>query len=259
VGTNVYFQAFKASLQTKLEYRADFFLGIGASLFLQAAGLGSLWVVINQSPDLAGWSGTQVALLFGLTTAVQGLGELFFNQIWLVPVHIIRGQIDRLLVYPVKSLPFYLLTFPDLHAFGNIGGGILIYCVASWRLGQPWWAYALLPYWLLCGCLIHSSILVLCGSMAFLIKGQRAQQFFVANALLQATRYPLTVFPSALQFILLFIVPFGVINYLPMGWALGKESFLAALAAPAVAAAACVFAAFKAWNYGLSKYESTGS
>ena len=106
MANSVYFQAFKTSLQTKFEYRTDFFLGVTAALGLQASGLGMLWVVINQSPSLAGWSAMQVALLFGLATAVQGLSELLFNHIWYVPIYVIRGQIDRLLVYPVKSLPY---------------------------------------------------------------------------------------------------------------------------------------------------------
>jgi ABC-2 type transport system permease protein len=259
VARNVYVQAFMTSLQTKLEYRADFFMGVGAALSLQAAGLGMLGVVLSQIPSLAGWSGMQVALLFGLTTAVQGLSELLFNHIWYMPTYVIRGQIDRLLSYPVKSLPFFLLTSPELHAFGNLAGGILIYAFASARLGQPWWAYAMLPYWIVCGCLVHTSALVLCGAMCFLIKGQRGQQYWVVNALLQATRYPVSVFPNPMQVVLLFVMPFAAMNYLPVGWTLGQASAFSALAVPALAAGLGTWLAFKAWDYGLSKYESTGS
>lgn len=259
MAASVYFQAFKTSLQTKLEYRTDFFLGVSAALGLQAASLGTLWIVLSQVPTLAGWSGLQIALLFGMTTAMQGLSEMFFNHIWYVPVYIIRGQIDRLLVYPVKSLPFFLLTSPELHAFGNISGGIAIYCFAAAKLGQPWWSYALLPYWLVCGCLIHTAALTLCGAMSFVIKGQRGQQYWVVNAMLQATRYPLSVFPNFIQMVLLFVIPFGAANFLPIGWTLGRESAFSALAVPAIAAGLSVWAAFWAWDYGLKRYESTGS
>ena len=259
MGGGVYFQAFKTSLQTKLEYRSDFFLGVSAAIGLQLAGLGTLGVVLHQSGALAGWSGTQIALLFGLTTAIQGLSELFFNHIWYVPVYVVRGQIDRLLTYPVKSLPFFLLTSPELHAFGNMSGGILIYCFASAKLGQPWWAYALLPYWIVTGCLLHSAALTVCGALCFIVKGQRGQQYWVVNALLQATRYPTSVFPNLMQVVLLFVIPFGAMNFLPVGWTLGKASMVQALVVPGVAAAVGVWVAFKSWNYGLSKYESTGS
>jgi len=260
MAASVYFQAFKTTLQTKLEYRTDFFLGVGASLGLQAASLGTLWIVLNQTPTLAGWNGLQIGLLFGMTTAMQGLSEMFFNHIWYVPTYVVRGgQIDRLLVYPVKSLPFFLLTSPELHAFGNISGGVAIYCFAAFKLGQPWWAFALLPYWLICGCLIHSSALTLCGAMCFFIKGQRGQQYWVVNALLQSTRYPLGVFPNAMQILLLFIIPFGAANFLPAGWILGRASAFAALAVPALAAGLSTWVAFKVWDFGLSRYESTGS
>jgi ABC-2 type transport system permease protein len=256
---NVYYQAFMTSLQMKLEYRADFFMGVGAALSLQAAGLGMLTVVLAQIPSLAGWSGMQVALLFGLTTAVQGLSELLFNHIWYVPSYVVRGQIDRLMVYPVKSLPFFLLTSPELHAFGNLAGGSLIYCFASGKLGQPWWAYALLPYWIAAGCLVHTSALVLCGALCFIVKGQRGQQYWVVNALLQATRYPVSVFPNPMQVVLLFVLPFGAMNFLPVGWTFGLASAFSALALPAIVAGISTWLAFKAWDFGLSRYESTGS
>jgi ABC-2 type transport system permease protein len=255
----VYWMAFKTSLTTKLEYRADFYLGILGSFGLQAAGLGSLWVVLAQSPVLSGWSGKEVALLFGLTTMAQGLSELLFNHIWYVPAYIIRGQIDRLLTYPVKSLPFFLLTSPEMHAIGNMTGGLIIFCLAGHALNLPWWCYAMLPFWMACGSFVHTSFLVVCAGLSFRIMGQKMQHFFIVNTLLQATRYPLGVFPAAMKFLLLILIPLGTAAYLPMGYVLKGFSPWEAFAAPLAAATVCTWIAFQAWEYGLKRYESTGS
>jgi ABC-2 type transport system permease protein len=124
--------AFRTTLQTRLEYRVDLALGLLGSLGLQGAGLGMLWVVLQQRPDLAGWKPVEIGVLFALTTMIQGTSELFFNHVWLTPQHLIRGTFDRLLVYPVHRLPFFLMTTPELHALGNLGGGFaLLLCAAG--------------------------------------------------------------------------------------------------------------------------------
>jgi ABC-2 type transport system permease protein len=255
----VYWKAFKVSLQTKLEYRADFILGVGGALGLQLAGLGALWVVLAQRPSLMGWQSGEVALLFGLTTMIQGFSELAFNHIWYVPIYILRGQIDRLLVYPVRSLPFFLITSPELHALGNLAGGLAIYILAGRSLHAPWWAYAFLPFWILCGSVIHSAFLVLCAALSFKVLGQKAQHFFIVNSLLSATRYPLTVFPYAMQLLLLVFMPMATANFLPIGFITKGFPALAAFGAPLLAALLSSWLAHLGWEAGLKRYEGTGS
>src|SRR5258708_2856652 len=94
----VYWKAFKVSLQTQLEYRADFALRVVAALLSQAAGLSFLWVVFHQSPSIMGWEGGQVLFLFGMISMAQGLSEIFSNHIWWVPAYLISGELDRLLL-----------------------------------------------------------------------------------------------------------------------------------------------------------------
>ena len=115
-----YWHAFRTTLQTRLEYRVDFVLGFLGSLGLQASALGMLWVVLFKRGDLAGWKPAEIGVLFALNTMVQGCSELFFNHVWWTPAYVMRGTFDRLLVYPVRSLPFFLLTCPELHALGNL-------------------------------------------------------------------------------------------------------------------------------------------
>jgi ABC-type uncharacterized transport system permease subunit len=111
----------------------------------------------------------------------------------------------------------------------------------------------------MCGSLIHSSFLFICGALSFRVLGHKAQHYFIVNSLLQATRYPLGVFPVAMQFLLLILIPLGTIAYLPMGHITKGFSPWTAFAAPLAAAIICSWIASKAWDHGISKYESTGS
>ncbi len=256
---SICFKAFNAALQTKLEYRADFVLGLTGAIGFQAASLGMLSVLLHSTELLGGWRGPEILLLFGLTALTQGLSELFFNHIWYVPLYVVRGQFDRLLTYPVSTLPFFLVTSPELHAFGNLIAGLTLFSVGAIKLGLPWTVWALLPWWAVCGCLIHTAVLTLCGALSFKIVGSYGQHYWVSNALLQASRYPLNIYPRFMQGLLLVLLPFGLINYVPASALTQRLPLALAIIAPALAAALCVSVAWTAFNHGLRYYESSGS
>ncbi len=256
----IHWLAFKTTLQTRMEYRSDFVLGLVGSLGWQGAGLALLWIVLHAGGgSLGGWSPYQLGLIFGLTSMIQGCSELFFNHIWWTPIYVVRGQFDRLLCYPVRPLPFFLLTCPELHAFGNLGGGLVLYSLCAHGLGLGAEAYLPLPWWVACGSLIHSSFLVLAGSTVLLIKGPSHQFLWLTNSLLSSSRFPLNVYPAWTQGILLFAVPFGTANFVPASALTGRLPWSLALLGPGVAAAACVALAWWAWDRAFRGYESTGS
>jgi ABC-2 type transport system permease protein len=255
----MYWMAFNTSLQAKFEYRVDFILGVVTSCMLQLAALGMLWIILNQTKDLNGWSPEQLLLLFGVTAASLGASELFFNHIWMLPYYVVMGELDRLMTYPVDSLYFLLITRPELHAFGNLLTGFTLAIIALLRLHAPWYDWALLPLFIICGSLIYTSALVIFGSLSFKFIGPTSMHFMIPHTLLQATRYPLSIYPGWLQYGLLVVLPYGAFNFLPASFLFGKEiTPWVAIAAP-LAALFFLWEARFAWRWGINKYESTGS
>jgi ABC-2 type transport system permease protein len=255
----VYWQAYTVSLQAKLEYRADLFVGLLTSMMLQAAGLSLLWIVLGAVPTLGGWSPPQVLFLFGMTAACLGGSELFFNQIWVLPQAIVMGDLDRLLTYPVRALPFFLVTKPELHAFGNVITGSLYVVSSLWWMHAAWYAWLAAPLFWLCGVLVYTSVLVWFGCLSFRFIGPHLSSMMVAHNLLQATRYPLAIYPRFARWFLLLALPFGAFHYLPGNVLFGKGAPLIALGAAPLAAFVTALLAQKAWALGLEHYESSGS
>jgi ABC-2 type transport system permease protein len=255
----VYWQAYAASLQAKLEYRVDLAVGLLTSMMLQAAGLSLLWIVLGALPTLGGWSPPQVLFLFGMTAASLGGSELFFNQIWVLPQAIVMGDLDRLLTYPVRALPFFLVTKPELHAFGNVVTGSLYVASSLWWMHAAWYTWLAAPLFWLCGMLVYTSVLVWFGCLSFRFVGPQLSSMMVGHNLLQATRYPLAIYPRVARWVLLFVFPFGTFHYLPGSVLFGKGAPLVALVAAPLAALVTVGLAQRAWNLGLSRYESSGS
>jgi len=255
----IYLQAYTASLQAKLEYRVDFLVSVATSMMMQAAALSLLWIVLGAVPMLAGWSPPQVLFLFGMTAICLGGSELFFNQIWTLPQAIVMGDLDRLLTYPVRALPFYLVTRPELHAFGNLLTGAAYVVGSLCWLHAAWYVWLGVPLFWLCGMLTYTSVLVWFASLSFRFIGPQLSSMMIGHNLLQATRYPLSTYPRFVRAVLLFIFPFGTFHYLPASVLFGKGAPLVALAAAPVATIVCLLLAQKAWDRGLKRYESTGS
>jgi ABC-2 type transport system permease protein len=256
---NVYFEAFKASMQAKLEYRVDLVVGIITSMLMQGASFSFLLIVLRNTPTLAGWNGSQVFFLFGMTAACLGASEVLFNQIWLLPQYIIAGDLDRLLTYPVRSLLFFLVTRPELHAFGNLLTGVAYIVGSLWLTHTAWYVWLAVPLWWACGTLIYASVLVVFACLSFRYVGPFSQQMMIPHNLLQASRYPLAIYPSWLKDLLLFVIPFGTFHYLPARVLFGKTMALWGLGAAPVAALVLLLVAQAAWNAGLCQYESSGS
>jgi ABC-2 type transport system permease protein len=251
--------AYNTALQAKFEYRVDLILGVVTACMMQLASLVFLLVVFHQTPGLNGWSPDQVILLFGMTAAALGCSELFFNHIWYVPYYIVMGDLDRLLTYPVNSLYFLLVTRPELHSFGNLMTGLILASTALIHLHAPWYSWALMPLLILCGCVIYTAALVIFGALSFKFIGPTSMHMMIPHTLLQATRYPLSIYPGWLQYGLLLLVPYGAFHYLPASFMLDKVvSPWIALAAP-FAAVLFFWEAGKVWQWGVNQYESTGS
>jgi ABC-2 type transport system permease protein len=254
-----YLQLYLTALKARTEYRVDFLVGVLTALSMQLASFAFFWVIFERAPSLGGWSPADVLFLFGLTALVLGLSEATFNGIWWLPWYLLDGQFDRVLVYPVNSLGFVLLSRPELHSLGNIFAGAVTLTVA-WSLATPpLWTLALVPIWVACGAAIYTSVLVLMGALTFKLVGPWSTHLLAVHHLLNAARYPASIYPRWLGALILFVLPFGAAIYFPADFLRGQGSVWVAMLAPPVAAVVSIAVAWLCWNLGIRSYQSTGS
>ena len=253
------FKAFKAALQTKLEYRVDMALGMAAAIGFQLATLSMVGVLMNKQQTLGGWDSNGLLLLFGLTALTHGTAELFCNHLWYVPYYVVRGQLDRLMVLPVPTLPYFMVTMPEMHSVGNLAAGSVMVGLALHRLGGAGPALALLPLWVLCGTVVYGGLLTVCAGISFWVMGSQNYHFMVTVSLLRGASYPHSVFPRVVQAILAWVLPFAVVSFIPGQALTGRLPLVAGVGLPLVLAAATGLGGWLAWESGLRRYESTGS
>lgn len=227
--------------------------------FLQIA------VIFGQVRELAGWSVTEVAFLYGTSSLSFHLGDVFISQVERAPQRIRAGTFDSLLVRPLG--PLFQLCADDF-AFRRTGKlvqatAVLVYAVATLDLAWTPARVAVLVGMIVAGTAIFGAIWVVTSSLTFwMIEAGEVMNAFTYGSS-YATEYPLQILGKWLRRLLTFVVPAAFVNYFPSLYVLGKTDPFGSpgwvrFVSPLVAVVLVVVAR-ATWNTAVRHYRSTGS
>jgi ABC-2 type transport system permease protein len=243
-----------------MEYRANFIIGATSTIFLQAAGLLAIWVVMRQIPSLNGWSFDEVLLVYGLITLSKSINHMFADNLWTIGMQYIRtGDFDRFLVRPINPL-FHLLADRFCHdGLGNFLVGAALVAKASLALGLSWTPVNLvyLVVAVLSGGAIFIALNLITATSAFWLMDSIPVTQIIFNTH-EFAQYPLTIYPRAISLVLTWLIPYGFASFYPANHLLGRDIGALAWLGPIVAAV-LMLVAYRVWSFGLKHYAGTGS
>jgi len=262
-GIRLYRILLSASVRARMQYKLDFV----ASATIQAVtGLYDYFVIaviLWKFDTVHGWDIYEIGLLYAVSRVGWGLYRIFCDEIERFENYIVRGDFDSVLIRPWPSLFVLLSRNIDLTRLGWLvqGAGVgAVSARALLRAGVLSWAGVghLVVACVSTGCLFLA-VGMATASAAFKIVRIEELQVFTENASSTATLYPLDIYPGWLRKMLLWVIPLGAGNYVPVRHLLGKGGTWVNLALPPVAAALSLCLATHLWHLGESRYHSTGS
>jgi ABC-2 type transport system permease protein len=256
----LYWQFLINRLKILMEYRLNFFIGASSTIFLQAAGLLTIWVVMSQIPSLNGWSFHEVLLIYGLVTLAKSINHMFADNLWTVGQSYIRsGGFDRFLVRPIDPL-FHLLADRFCHdGIGNflVGSALVVVAFRGLEIGwTPLHVLYLLVAVLSGGLIFIALNLITCVSAFWIMDSVPVMRLVFDNHLF--AQYPLTIYPKAIGIWLTWVIPYGFASFYPASHLLGYNIGSLAWLGPAIAGV-LLFIAYRTWLFGLRHYSGTGS
>lgn len=259
----IYWQYFKQFLLARLAYKADFFASIAASALTSLSGL--LFVLFlmdgKDIPDLKGWSRAEVIFIYGYSMLSMAFFSMVAPNLYSFgDRYVIQGQFDRVLLRPLNSLCQVLFESFNLEAVGHLMVGLGIF----WVLGDDIGVHLnFLDFiWLivsaLSGAAILISVFIVLASTSFHFEDRIGigAPFY---SLISFARYPLPIFGKLIQFVLMWVVPFSFVAFYPATYFLGRKEFLFYCYLTPVMALICMFVAVVSWQFGVSRYSSTGN
>lgn len=250
----------KVNVQQELAYRADTVVNILINLMWLGWELLSLSIIFSNTETLGGWGPGELIALLGVFRLVNTLmAALIWPNTEKFNAAMRDGSLDYTLLQPANSL--FLITFSRIVIWRvwDIVLGIILIVVGLSLKGDSVNLFNLFSFVLLVASgllIIYSLWVVMIACTFWFVKFDN--NVTILQALLDAGRYPATVYPSWLRLIVTFVVPIAVATTVPLqalrndlnGWQM-LLSFGVSMASLLVAA--------QVWKLGVRRYSGASS
>jgi ABC-2 type transport system permease protein len=249
----------RLNLQNALAYRADTVVNILLSLMWLGWELLSLSIIFANTETLGGWGPGELIALLGVFRLINVLmAALIWPATEKFNTGIRDGSFDYTLLQPASSL--LLVSFSRIvvwRIWDLALAAVLI--VAGVRLSQSGAPLDLASFLLLAASgilVIYSLWIVLVALTFWFVKFDN--NVTILQALLDAGRYPVTVYPPWLRLIVTFIVPIAVATTVPLQGLRGDLDPGQVLLFIGIGLAALAVA-LRIWRAGLRRYSGASS
>lgn len=255
------FSAFlKVNIQIALAYRADTLVSILLNLMWLGWELFSLSIIFNNTDTLGGWGPGELVALLGVFRLVNTLmAALIWPNTERFNASIRDGSLDYTLIQPANSL--FLVSFSRIIVWRvwDLVLAIVLIIAGIQMSGGATVPLNLVTFLLLAasGTLVIYSLWVVLIALTFwFIKFDN--NVTILQALLDAGRYPATVYPAWLRLIVTFVVPVAVATTVPLQGLRGELEAGTVLLFLVVGAASFLIAT-RVWKAGVRRYSGASS
>ena len=111
---------------------------------------------------------------------------------------------------------------------------------------------------IIAGSVIYTSVKLILASIAFWLKDSSAIMT-TAYEVADFAKYPIEIYAKPIQFVLMTILPFAFVAYIPSTFFLIDANLWRTIGAECVVAAVIWMIAYKIFQKGISVYESAGN
>ena len=246
---------YRTSIQTDMEYRADFFTRILASLLGLVTTIGGLSIAFTYTSHIKEWAFPQVIVLVGIYYLMDGVIEMFIApNMREIMVKVRDGTLDFVLLKPVS--PQFMATFRTVNVWRianvMVGLGLTSYAIANLSLHVGASQALAFTVTLLAGaCIVYSFWLCLVTLTFWFVKLENIEQ--IIWQAFESGRYPIQIYPAWLRVTLTYFIPVAFIITVPAE-ALAGRLAPSLIAVSLIVALTAVILSSAFWRFGLRHY-----
>ncbi len=246
---------FRIGAMGEMQYRFNFVVQLFQSLVQLGTAIGALAVVFSYTHTLGGWLPDEVLALVGVYTLVGGLiGLVVYPSLEQFINSVRDGMLDFTLIKPVDAQAVISLFAVDIWKLIDIGLGFILLVISLARLGERVGVReAALFIGMLAagGAIIYSFWLILATLSFWFVRVENILEIF--RSMYEAGRWPISLYPPWLRFILSFIVPVAFVTSVPVEALTGRLTS-GTLGIAAGLAVALLLISRLVWRLGLRQY-----
>ncbi|MDQ0191762.1 ABC transporter permease [Paenibacillus wynnii] len=219
----VYKQCMYSAVQSAAAYRMNFIISslitlVGNILFPLVTLL-----IYRAGTSFPGWSLYEVLLIQSVFTMSSGLSSVIFGGVlWTTMSHVREGSFEVVLLKPLNPLFFIVATTFSTDSIGLFLGGVSLFIFSAVHVGTipalNWLQFAGL---FAVGTAVLAGLSLMMAAMSFKWVGN-SRISELADSVLHIGKYPLPIFPKAVQAVATMIIPVGMVGFLPASALLGR-------------------------------------
>ncbi|MDE7282391.1 MAG: ABC-2 family transporter protein, partial [Lachnospiraceae bacterium] len=248
-------------MKTVMQSKVDFLVGLGGFLISQAAGLAFLYLVFKQIPSMKEWTLEQMLFIYGFAQIPRGIDHLLTDNLWMVGWQmVIKGTFDKYMLRPMNIFFQIVCEKVQFDAVGELLVGMffvgraVVYGVVQVTLLKA----LLFIVSIVAGSIIYTSVKLVLASIAFWVKDS-APIMTTAYDMANFAKYPIEIYAKPIQIVLMTILPFAFVAYIPATFFLINANIWRTIAAECVIAVVFWLFAYGLFKKGLAAYESAGN
>lgn len=254
----IFFQMMAANLRGLMSFKADFLVSFSAGLLSQTIGLLFLGVLFSNISAVAGWTVFEAAILYSYMFVGEGVMTLFFqgtNGLWR---QVRLGEFDRYMLRPLPVVQQIYGRDINLAGAGTTITGLIVlgYSLSRLTIDWSWWRILFLLVSLILGPVIRVNINFASSAAGMLLEGGGVKG--AVEDIYEMGKYPLDIYPKAFRLILLTLIPYAAISFVPAAVLLGKRPPAYILFLPAASALIILLRRFLFWK-AMENYEGAGN
>ncbi len=251
---------FRVGVLSELAYRANFFAHLFESVLELGTALAGLAVVFSHTETLGGWRPVEVVALVGVYFLVSGSIRILIQpsmERLIEAVH--EGTLDFTLTKPEDAQLLVSIQRVEIWSLTDVLLGFGVLVVALVRLGTTvglveaaGFAVALAAG----GLIVYSFWLMLATLSFWFVRVENMLEIF--QSMYEAGRWPVSLYPRWLRFMLTFLVPVAFATTVPAQALSGRLTWKT-LAGALVLAVVMLILSRAFWRVGVRRYSSASS
>ncbi len=258
----LYFRYMSILFRSQMEYRISFILLSIGQFFVPFLIFVSLIMFFQRFPSIGGWSLYEVSLCYAVTHIAFSVSECFARGFDSFSSLVVNGDFDRILLRPRSTVLQVLGSKFEFTRVGRFIQSIIVLVFSLSNISVNWNVYKVITLLLMIisGVFIFTGIYMLGAALCFwTIEGLEVVNIFTDGGR-EMSQYPLSIYKDWVRKFFTFVIPFGVVNYLPLMFILKKNGatnivYMFVPLAGLLFLVPCLIV----WRFGVKHYKSTGS
>ena len=253
----LYKSCIKIAIAGSLAYRLNFVMTSFLALILNALFPLVTLLIYNVGASFPGWDIYEVLLLQSVFMVSSGITYMICEGVlWATMQHVREGNFEIVLLKPLSPLMYLIATTFQPDVFSMLIAGSVLFGVSVAHVSIAG-VYAIMQFAVLflAGVCVMAGGQMIVAATSFKWVGN-SRLFDINESIMTFGKYPGAIFPQVIRGITTFVIPVGMVAFLPAEALLGRGERTAFIAViPCV-----LFMCFGVWLYRfmIRKYEGVG-